>query len=162
MEPEGSLPNSQQPATCPYPEPDQSSLCPHPTSLRSILISSPILRLDLSSGLFPSGLPTKTLYAPLLSPKRATCPTHLSLLGLVTQMIFGEKYRAQRSFLCSLLHSCITSSLLGPNILLSTLFSKPLSLHSSLDVNDQRSQPYKISGKIIVLYILIVTFWATN
>jgi hypothetical protein len=25
MEPEGSLPHSQEPATCPYPEPDQSS-----------------------------------------------------------------------------------------------------------------------------------------
>jgi hypothetical protein len=25
MEPEGSLPHSQVPATCPYPEPDQSS-----------------------------------------------------------------------------------------------------------------------------------------
>jgi hypothetical protein len=28
MEPECSLPHSQQPATCPYPEPDQSSPCP--------------------------------------------------------------------------------------------------------------------------------------
>jgi hypothetical protein len=28
MEPEGSLPHSQEPATCPYPEPDQSSQCP--------------------------------------------------------------------------------------------------------------------------------------
>ena len=28
MEPEGSLPHSQQPATCPYPEPYQSSQCP--------------------------------------------------------------------------------------------------------------------------------------
>jgi hypothetical protein len=27
MEPEGSLPHSQAPATCPYPEPDQSSPC---------------------------------------------------------------------------------------------------------------------------------------
>ena len=27
MEPEGSLPHSQQPATCPCPEPDQSSQC---------------------------------------------------------------------------------------------------------------------------------------
>ena len=29
MEPEGSLPQSQVPATCPYPEPDQSSSHPH-------------------------------------------------------------------------------------------------------------------------------------
>jgi len=29
MEPECSLPHSQVPATCPYPEPDQSSPCPH-------------------------------------------------------------------------------------------------------------------------------------
>ena len=31
MEPEGSLPHSQVPASCPYPEPDQSSPCPHIT-----------------------------------------------------------------------------------------------------------------------------------
>jgi hypothetical protein len=30
MEPEGSSPYSQQPATCPYPELDQSSPCPPP------------------------------------------------------------------------------------------------------------------------------------
>jgi hypothetical protein len=29
MEPEGSSPYTQVPATCPYPEPDQSSLRPH-------------------------------------------------------------------------------------------------------------------------------------
>jgi hypothetical protein len=28
MEPRGSLPHEQQPAICPYPEPDQSSPCP--------------------------------------------------------------------------------------------------------------------------------------
>jgi hypothetical protein len=28
MEPEGSSPYTQEPATCPYPEPDQSSLPP--------------------------------------------------------------------------------------------------------------------------------------
>jgi hypothetical protein len=27
--PQGSLPHTQVPATCPYPEPDQSSPCPH-------------------------------------------------------------------------------------------------------------------------------------
>jgi hypothetical protein len=32
MEPEGSSPYTQEPTTCPYPEPDQSSLRP-PTQL---------------------------------------------------------------------------------------------------------------------------------
>jgi len=41
--------------------------------------------------LFSSGFPTKTLSAPLLSPTRATCTTHLLLLDLTTR-IFGERY----------------------------------------------------------------------
>jgi hypothetical protein len=46
-----------------------------------------------------------------------------------------------------------TSSLLGPNILLNTPFSKTLSLRSSLNGSDQVSHPYKTAGKITVLYI---------
>jgi hypothetical protein len=75
MEPDGSSPYTQQPATCPYPEPDQSSLRPpHPTSRRYILILSSHLRLGLPSDLLPSGSHTKAMYAPLLSPISATCP----------------------------------------------------------------------------------------
>jgi len=49
------------------------SIYPHPISWRSILISTH-LHLGLPSGLLPSGFPAKTLYAPLTSPIRATCP----------------------------------------------------------------------------------------
>ena len=48
-----------------------------------------------------------------------------------------------------------TSSLLVPNILLSTLFSNTLSPCSSLNVSDQVSHPYKTTGKFTFLNILI-------
>jgi hypothetical protein len=38
--------------------------------------------------------------------------------------------------LCNFLHSSVTSSLLGPNIFLTTLFSNTLSLCSSLNLKD--------------------------
>jgi len=96
---------------------------PHPTSWRSILILSTHLRLGLPSGLFPSGFPNKTLYTPLSSPILATCSAHLILLDFITRTILGEEYKSFSSSLCSLLHYPVTSSLLGPNILLNTMFS---------------------------------------
>ena len=110
------------------------------------------------------------------------------LLHLITRTILGEKYRSLSSSLCSFLHALVTSSLLGPNIFLNTLFSNPLSLPSSLNplntelnpichflallgahhilhvsrirvnVSDQVSYPYKTTGKIIVLHISILKF----
>jgi hypothetical protein len=49
--------------------------------------------------------------------------------------------------------------LLGSNILFNTLFSNTLILPSSLNVSDQVSQPYRTTGKIIFLYILIFKYF---
>jgi hypothetical protein len=110
---QGSLPHSQEPATCPYPEPDQFSPCPPSYFLK---IHFNVILLDLPSSLFPSGFPTQIFYAPLLSLIHATYPAHLILLYLITHIIFGYEYRSLSSLLCSLLHSPVTSSLLGPSV----------------------------------------------
>ena len=127
----------------------------HPTSWRPILILSYHLRLGLPSSLFPSGFPTKILYAPLLSPIRTTCSAHLILPDLITRTILGEEYRLLCSSLRSFLYSPVTSSHVGPNILLNTLYSYTLSLHPSFNVSDQVSHPYKTKRKFVVLCILM-------
>jgi hypothetical protein len=81
---------------------------------------------------------------------------------LITPMISGEECRAYNSSLCSLLHSPVTSFLLGPYILLSILFWNTLSLCFLLSVTNQASHPYKTAGKITVLYILIFIFLDTK
>jgi hypothetical protein len=88
------------------------------------------LCLGLTSRLFPSGFLTNNLHAVLFFPIRATCPAHLILHDLIILIILDEEYKP-----CSFLHLPVTSSIFGPNILLSTLFSNTLSLFSSLNVS---------------------------
>jgi len=127
---------------CPPPVPVLSQINPvhAPASqfLRLVLLLSSHPCLGLPSGLFPSCFPTKTLYVPVLAPMRAACPTNLIIFNFITQIMFSGDYRSLSSSLCSFLHSPVTSSLSGPNIPLSTLFSHILSLCSSLSVSYNR------------------------
>ena len=140
MKPECSSLHSQLPANCPYPVTARFSPCHH------IPLPEDPSNLGLPSALFPSVFHTKTLYTPLLFLTCAKCPAHFILLDFITQTILGEEYRPLSSSLRSSLHSPATPSLLGPNILLSTLFSNSLSLRSSLNVSDHVSHPYKTTG----------------
>jgi len=97
-------------------------MAPHPNLWKSILILQSNPCLSLAFCLFLSGFPTKILYTPRLSPQRATCLAHQILLDFITQIKFGEGYRSLSSSLCSFLHSPVSLSLLGPNILPSTLY----------------------------------------
>ena len=127
----------------------------HPNIIHTSTPRSPQWSLSLR-------FPHQDTIHPLSSPIRATSPAHLILLDFITHTILGEEYRSFTSSLWNLLYSHVTSSLLGPNILLKTIFSNTLSFLSSLNVSDQVSHPYKTTGKIIVLCTLIFKFLDSN
>jgi len=89
---EGPLLHSQAPAVCPYPGPDQSSHASPSRVMKThfniILPSTP----RFSKCSLTTSLPTKTLYAPLLSPIRPTCSVSLFLLHFIKRK-FGEEDR---------------------------------------------------------------------
>ena len=84
----------------------------------------------LSNNPYPEPNQPNSPYWYLHSSILATCPANLNLLDLITLTILGERYKLWSSSLWSPLHSPF-SSLLGPNICLSFLFSNTLSLCSS-------------------------------
>ena len=115
--------------------------------------------LGLPCCLFPSGLPTKSLYVPFQLPIRPTYPADLILLDLITRLIFGEEYRALSSSLCK-------SSPLPCYLVL--LSPERLSQHPILEhlqpmflPQCERTQPYNHTNQA-KLQFRISWFWIAN
>jgi hypothetical protein len=102
---------------------------PHPISTRSSLMLSVHLCLRLPSGLFPSGL----------------C-YQLTIRFLSSLFVLHASFQIFPSAPCSQIHWFHLRSY------------TPI-LSSSLNVRDKASHPYRTTGKIIVLYILLFTFF---
>jgi hypothetical protein len=83
MEPEGSLPCSQEPATGPYQSQTNPIHSLHSIYLIPLLILSSHICLSLSSDLFLSVHSNKILYVFLTLPMRAFCNIHLVPLDLI-------------------------------------------------------------------------------
>ena len=160
MEPGSSLPHLQVAAACPYSEPHQYRLCPPSHFLKIHLNIIPSTR-GSSKWYFSFNYHHQILYTPLHSPINSTCLIHL-MHGSFTRTVLGRSTDNLGFSLCSFFRSPVTSFLVGPNILRSTVFSNKLSLRSSLILNDQFSHPYKTTGKIVFLCISICVFWITK
>ena len=139
---------------------ERRSLLPHSqepsTSWISILTLSSLLRLTLSSYLFPSGFLTKTLYALLLVSKTCHMLSHFHCYSFWSPELYLVRSTVHKAP-CYVVFS--TPLLPRPSYtLLSTLFSKTLSLCFYLNVWDRFSHPYKTRAKTIFLYISIFIF----
>jgi hypothetical protein len=158
MGPDCLLPNSKQLATWPYPEPDKSSPCPIPFFEDLFQYYSSIYACIFQVVSFTQ------MFQPKPCLHLSSSPYVLHALPISFFLILSPKeylvikYRLWSSSLCSLHYSPVTSSLLVPNIFLSTPFLKTLSLHYVLKVSDQVSHPYETTEKCIHLYILVVIF----
>jgi hypothetical protein len=158
MEPEGSLPHSQQLSTCPYSESEQpsphhpklsleypSQYYPLTYALVFIVVSFPLAFLPSA---YPRSSSPHSCYMP--SPFH---PPRLDHSNYTWRRVQNTKLLVMQSSPTSV------TSLFGLNILLSTLFLNTHKLCPSLNVRDQVSHPCRTTGKIAVLYILIFTFF---
>jgi hypothetical protein len=109
---------SKEITTRPYPEPDESNshtshFCWHCNIALASIFRSSQRSLSLTFSYKISACTLRVCYIP--------CPFHASWLDRFNDV--GEEYKLWSSSLCSFF---VTSSLLGPSILLSTLFSDTL------------------------------------
>jgi hypothetical protein len=151
QEPGGSLSCSQEPSMDPILSKINIVLTTHPIFLRSILILSTHLRLRLLNDFVPSGFPTNILYSPILV-SYIPCPSHPTLdhsnytwrILQITKLLVTQFSPVS----CHFIHFRSKYSPQHP------VLEHPQSM-SPLNVWDRVSHPYRLTGKIIVLYSLI-------
>ena len=101
-EPEGSLPHSQVPATCPYPEPARSGPYPHTLLTEDpSWYYRPIYAWVSKVGSFSQVSPPKP-YIRLSSPSYALHAPPNSFFSIITPTVLGEQYRTFSSSLWQL------------------------------------------------------------
>jgi hypothetical protein len=113
----------------------------HSLSIRSILMLSSSLRLCLPISLLPSGFFTKIVYAYyILKPSYHPLIEHFNVWRSVQVMkiLFMQSLPA-------------SSSLLGRNVILTTLLSNTFNLCSSHIVRYQVTHSHKTTSKVMVL-----------
>ena len=130
-------PNSHVPANCPYPDSARSSPYTHiPLPENTSYYYSSIYAWVSHAVSIPQVSTPNPVYAFLLPHK-----LYIHRPSKSTRFYYPNNIVEAYWSLCSLVHSLVTSSLLSLNILLITLFSKTLSLRSSLNVIDQVLHP---------------------
>jgi hypothetical protein len=150
MEHEDSLPCSQETATGPYPEPYESNLHPKTYLLKinfNIILPSTLRSSEWS---LPFGLFNRNFVRFSSIPHARYMPhqSHLPLFYHPNNIWW--RVQLCSSSLCNFLQRVFTSSLLGSNILLSTLFSNTLNLCSSLNVSCKDTWKYNLHNNFNV------------
>jgi hypothetical protein len=148
MEPEGSITNSRV-STLSQTNPGHITPS-HLSKIHQLYYSSTYVLVFLVVT-FPLAFPP-IIYKRSSSPHTCymTRPSHPPRLDYSNYT--WRRVQITKLLVMQFLHSPVTSSLFGPNILLSTLFSNTLSLCSSLNVRDQVSHPYRTTGKYIPIF----------
>lgn len=121
------------------------------------ILHHPLICPLLPSGLPPSGFSIIILYAFLYFPMHATCLNYPIFLKM-SMLIISSKHQQSIILLCSFLQPPVTSSLLSPDILHSTLFVNTVNWHCFLGfinhVSHSRKTTNKITGSIIIISVL--------